>query len=159
MFVFESLLLLFAANGAPIILCKMLGKRFDWPVDFGLLWPDSKPIFGPSKTWRGIACAILVSATTAYFLGLGAFSGLVVGLLAMLGDLISSFAKRRLGIPSSGMALGLDQIPEALLPLLWLKGDLGISYRMVILLVAVFLVLELGISRVLFWLHIRKQPY
>lgn len=159
MFAYQILLLLFMANGAPIILCRLLGGRFDWPVDFGLVWYDGHPILGPSKTWRGIAGAVLFSAATTYGLGLGAYLGWVAGLLAMLGDLASSFIKRRLGIASSGMALGLDQIPEALLPLLWLKSQLGFSYSMVFWLSCAFLVLELGISRILFWLHIRKQPY
>jgi hypothetical protein len=155
----KILLLLFAANGAPIILHKLLDKRFDGPVDFGLLWRDGSPLLGPSKTWRGIAGALLAGAAASFVLGLGIGTGLAVGALSMAGDLFSSFLKRRLGVPPSGMALGLDQIPEALFPLLWLQAELHLAPFNVIWLAAVFLVLELAISRVLFRLNIRKQPY
>lgn len=156
---FKILLLLSVANGAPIILHKLLDRRFDWPVDFGWVWLGRQPVLGPSKTWRGIAGALLASTAAAYLLGMGTLIGLVVGSLAMAGDLFSSFVKRRLGIPSSGMALGLDQIPEALFPLLWLKAGLHLSYFHVLWLTAAFFVMELAISRVLYRLNIRKQPY
>jgi CDP-2,3-bis-(O-geranylgeranyl)-sn-glycerol synthase len=159
MLTIKILLLLFAANGAPIILRKLLDKRYDGPVDFGLVWRDGQPLLGPSKTWRGIAGALLAGAAASFVLGLGIRTGLAVGALAMAGDLFSSFLKRRLGVPPSGMALGLDQIPEALFPLLWLDAELHLGRFNVVWLSAVFLVLELAISRVLYWLNIRKQPY
>jgi hypothetical protein len=155
----KILLLLFACNGAPIILHKLLDQRFDVPVDFGQVWRDGKPLLGPSKTWRGIAGALLAGAAASFLLGLGTYTGLAVGALSMAGDLFSSFLKRRLGVPPSGMALGLDQIPEAIFPLLWLKAELYLGHLHVIGLAAVFLVLELAISRVLYWLNIRRQPY
>ncbi len=155
----KILLVLFIANGAPIILRTLLDKRFDWPVDGGGVWPDGKPLLGPSKTWRGIAGALLASTAAAWVLGLGVRAGLAIGALAMLGDLFSSLLKRRFGVPPSGMALGLDQIPEALFPLLWLKAELHLGLGDVLRLAAAFFVLELAISRVLYWLDIRKQPY
>ena len=54
-----------------------------------------------------------------------ALSGLAVG--AMAGDLVSSFMKRRLRLKSEAQAVGLDQIPEVLLPLLLRKSRLGLS--------------------------------
>lgn len=100
-----------------------------------------------------------MGALAAWGLGFGAGVGLGVAAFAMLGDLLSSFLKRRFGVPSSGMALGLDQVPESLFPLLWLKGLWHMGYGDVLGLVAAFLVLELAVSRVLYWLHIRSQPY
>jgi hypothetical protein len=41
-----------------------------------------------------------------------------VAFMAMLGDLFSGFVKRRLGMGPSDKALGLDYVPESLLPLL-----------------------------------------
>lgn len=77
----------------------------------------------------------------------------------MLGDLFSSFIKRRLGVPASGMALGLDQIPESLFPLLAVRVELSLEFIQVAGLVAGFVVLELLVSRILFQLRIREQPY
>jgi CDP-2,3-bis-(O-geranylgeranyl)-sn-glycerol synthase len=155
----KILLLLCAVNGAPILLQKWLDRRGNWPVDGGRLWADGRPWLGPSKTWRGVAGALLLGGLTAAALGMGAGTGLVAGGLAMLGDLLSSFVKRRLGIASSGMALGLDQIPESLLPLLWLQGQGLVGEGELFGLVAAFLLLELLLSRLLYWLHIRRQPY
>ena len=83
----------------------------------------------------------------------------MVGALAMTGDIISSFIKRRMGKAVSSQAPGLDQVPEALLPLAVCAGPLGLQWYEVLILVGVFWVLELLLSRVLYALHIRKQPY
>lgn len=155
----KILLLLFAANGAPILLRKLLGNRCAWPVDAGWALPDSGRFLGESKTWRGIAGALLAGAVAGWALGFGAGAGLAVGAMAMAGDLCSSFTKRRLGIPASGMALGLDQIPESLFPLLWMRAEWNLGLAQVFGLAAAFWVLELAVSRVLWRLHIRKQPY
>lgn len=77
----------------------------------------------------------------------------------MMGDMTSSFIKRRFGLVSSSMALGLDQIPESLFPLLDCKDLLGISVAQIAVVVVVFLLIDLILSRLLFWLHIRKTPY
>ena len=45
----------------------------------------------------------------------------------MTGDLFSSFIKRRFGSAPSSQALGLDQIPESLLPLVACSFILPIS--------------------------------
>jgi CDP-2,3-bis-(O-geranylgeranyl)-sn-glycerol synthase len=56
-------------------------------------------------------------------------------------------------------ALGLDQLPESLLPLLAVAGPLAISATEIMATVVTFFVLELLISRVLFRLRLRKHPY
>ncbi len=159
MLALKILLLLTAANGAPILLCKWLDERWRFAVDGGLLFLDGRPLLGPSKTWRGIASALSATALAGWAFGLGWWTGLAVGALAMLGDLFSSFLKRRLGIPISGMALGLDQLPESMFPLLWLRTEWNLSLAYVLWLAAAFLALELAISQVLYRLRIRRQPY
>ena len=77
----------------------------------------------------------------------------------MIGDLLSSFVKRRLDIAPSGMALGLDQIPEVVIPLLLVQRQVGLGPADIITVTLWFIVIELLLSRVLFRLHIRKRPY
>src|SRR5690606_30812914 len=113
----KLLCLLGAANGAPVVAAKLLGARFGRPLDGGWRFVDGRPLFGPSKTWRGLVVAVAGGAVVAVPLGWSWQLGAGVALAAMAGDLISSFIKRRLGLPSSSMCLGLDQVPEALLPL------------------------------------------
>ena len=156
---FKILLLLCVANGAPILLENLLGKRYAGPVDGGLLLSDGRPLLGASKTWRGLAGSLVLTPVSALLLGSSFSVGLLFGAGAMFGDLLSSFVKRRLGIPASGMALGLDQIPESLFPLLLLTKEWDLLAEDILGLVATFLILELILSRILFQLHLRKQPY
>jgi CDP-2,3-bis-(O-geranylgeranyl)-sn-glycerol synthase len=77
----------------------------------------------------------------------------------MVGDLGSSFIKRRMGLPSSGRALILDQVPEALLPALVCKSLLALTIVDIALIVVLFTIGEVLLSRVLFALHMRDQPH
>ncbi len=155
----QLLLLLLIANGAPIIARHLLGRRWDRALDGGRLFCDGRPWLGPSKTFRGILVAFLATSLAAVLVALPATIGVQVAAGAMLGDLVSSFTKRRLGIASSDMALGLDQIPEALLPALMVRGQLGITLGSAVGLVAAFVVLELVLSRILYALNIRRRPF
>jgi len=155
----KILLLLITANGAPIILKKLLGNRWAWPVDGGLAVFDGQPLFGASKTWRGVVGSILFTGLAAKSLGFSLALGAVVAVGAMLGDLCSSFIKRRLGIRVSGMAPGLDQIPESLFPLLLLRDEWELTLGEMLELVTAFLVLSYAVSQVLYRLRIRMQPY
>jgi CDP-2,3-bis-(O-geranylgeranyl)-sn-glycerol synthase len=127
--ILEMLILLMLANGTPVIAKKILDNRFSCPMDAGVRFVDGNRLFGPSKTIRGIVLAVLVTAAGATLMGLDWMLGALVGGTAMLGDLFSSFIKRRLGMTSSSEAPGLDQIPEALFPLIacrsWLALGLG----------------------------------
>ncbi len=155
----KLLFLLLVANGTPVIVSYLFPRRMDYPLDACLTAFDGRPLLGPSKTVRGVLSAVAVTGLAAPVLGLTWQSGALFGGLAMCGDLVSSFIKRRLGMPSSSMALGLDQIPEALIPLWVFKQDFGLSWAGVAYMVAAFFVLELVLSRILFKLNVRKQPY
>lgn len=155
---FKLLCLLVVANGAPIIASNVFGTRFALPVDLNARLWDSRSFFGPSKTYRGLAAAAVASAAAAALLGSGAAFGALFGLGAMGGDLLSSFIKRRLGVPPSDSALILDQVPEAAAPLLVLWPWLGIGVLDGVIVVAGFFVVEVLLSRVLYRMHIRNRP-
>jgi CDP-2,3-bis-(O-geranylgeranyl)-sn-glycerol synthase len=77
----------------------------------------------------------------------------------MTGDCLSSFIKRRLGYDSGAMALGLDQIPESLFPLLGVWGSLSLSATGMMATVGAFMAFDLIFSPFLYKLGIREQPY
>lgn len=154
-----SLLLLLVVNGAPILARGVLGARLALPLDGNRLAPDGRPWLGRSKTVRGMLAGTGAGLVFAPLLGYGALLGAAFGLLAMVGDVLSSLVKRRLGIAPSGMALGLDQIPEALLPLAVLRAAFGLSWTAIALEVLAFLVLELVLSQILYRLNLRNRPY
>lgn len=136
------LLLLTVANNAPIAAKRVLGARWTAALDGGLMLPDGRPLLGPSKTWRGLVAAILLTAIAAPLLGFSVATGAATGGLAMAGDALASFTKRRLGIPSSGRSFGLDQVPESLLPLAFLHEVLPLSWPVVAGVSLAFLLLE-----------------
>ncbi len=155
----KLLLLLVIVNGAPICARFIFGNRSNFPVDFGIRLPDTYPLFGESKTWRGVITAIMAGMIMAPLLGFSLEVGFIVGSVSMLGDLFSSFLKRRLGMVPSSMALGLDQIPESLFPLLAVSQKLHLSWLQILSLVLLFFIIELSLSRLLYRLKIRKRPY
>ncbi|MCI4362289.1 MAG: CDP-archaeol synthase [Thermoplasmata archaeon] len=109
------------------------------PMDFGRVWPwDGRRVLGPSKTWSGFwfgtlfampfglleAYLILIAppdlAIVPQF-GASVLTAVPVVFLlsagALTGDAFGSFLKRRLGRPSGGRAILLDQLPFVLVPI------------------------------------------
>lgn len=154
-----ALLLVLAANGAPILATRLLGTRFALPLDGGLRLADGEYLLGPHKTLRGLLAAIAASTILARLLGLPAGLGGAVGLAAMMGDAATSFLKRRRRLGSGDRAGVLDQLPETLLPLLVLhlagRLDLpGLAAALLFVLATAVL-----LSRILHGLGIRERPY
>lgn len=157
--VFQLLVLIAAANGAPVVARKIFGGRFARPVDGGAAFADGRPVFGASKTVRGLVAALLAATVAAPLIGLPLAIGIVAGAGAMTGDLVSSFVKRRLGRPSSSRATGLDQIPESLIPLFLCGVPLGLSIADVAAGVIVFTAGEMILSPLLYRIGLRRRPY
>ena len=152
-------LLVLLANGTPIVARKIFGPRFARPLDGGIIFFDGRPFFGASKTMRGIVVSILITTAIAPFIGLDLTIGVIVASSAMAGDLFSSFVKRRLNFPPSSQALGLDQVPESLFPMLACRDALSLTIADIALGVGIFFIGELILSRLLFRAHLRDEPY
>jgi len=155
----ELLLLLIAANGAPILADNLLGPHWAWPLDGGKVLFDGRRLLGRSATLRGVVAAVVATTAVAWVLGQSAGMGALIGLFAMLGDAASSFVKRRIGLEPGDKAPGLDQIPESLLPLLVAARPYGLAWVDLVLLVLAFTLFDIVVSRLLYRLHIRKRPY
>jgi len=67
-----------------MVLSTLLGHR-GYPVDGGLILRDGRGLFGPSKTWRGVAVSVIATALMASLMGLGVVFGGVFAAFAMLG--------------------------------------------------------------------------
>ena len=155
----QLLVLLVVANGAAVGAKKFLGTVSARPLDGGAVFVDGQPIFGPSKTIRGIVASVLATSLGAALMGLGWQVGALIATFAMAGDLFSSFVKRRLHLASSTMAIGLDHIPESLFPLLASRLLLPVSILEIVAGVTIFVVVALIISPLLFKLNIRDEPF
>ena len=157
--ILQLLILLAVANGTPVVAKKVLGDAFARPLDGGAVFLDGRPLLGPSKTIRGIVLSLLATPLAALLMGLQWELGAVVAAGAIVGDLFSSFVKRRLGLPPSSMAIGLDQIPESLFPLIAARMLIPVTLLDIVAVVTIFFVGELMLSRILFKLRLRDRPY
>ncbi len=151
--------LIAVANGAPIIAKRLFGNFLAFPIDGGRVLADGRPIFGSAKTWRGILFSVLATVIGSFLLGLEWVVGFLVAATAMAGDLFSSFLKRRLGYNSSSKAVGLDQVPEALFPLVACKMFLPVTLSEIALGTCIFVMSSMVLSRLLFNINVRDRPY
>ena len=155
----QLLILLNLANGSPIVAKRIIGNRLSVPLDCNANFLDGRAVFGASKTLRGLVVAILTTGLGALLIGLNLKTGLVVGVFAMIGDLLASFTKRRLDMPPSSKAIGLDQIPESLLPLIAASFVLPLTAIDIVVCAGIFLVGGLALSPLFYRLGLRDRPY
>jgi CDP-diglyceride synthetase len=155
----QLLVLLVVANGTAVGAKKLFGAVFARPLDGGALFLDGQPVFGPSKTTRGILVSVLATSVCAALMGLGWEIGALIATFAMIGDLLSSFLKRRLHLASSSMAIGLDHIPESLFPLVASQLLLPLSILDTVAGTTTFVLGALIVSPLLFRLNVRDEPY
>ena len=157
--ILQLLVLLLVANGTPVIARRILSHRLAYPLDGGIGFLDGQPLFGASKTLRGVLSSIVATSAFAPIVGLNWKAGAIIGSTAMAGDLLSSFVKRRLRLPPSSRATGLDQVPESLLPFLACRSMLALTAADIVAGVTIFFVGEIVLSRLLYKLGIRRHPY
>ncbi len=159
MSILDVVFLLLVANGTPILADCLLRKKLSIALDAGKLFTDGQPIFGKSKTVRGIAASIVVTTGAALVIGQSPAIGLLLGAVAMTGDLAASFLKRRLRLAPTSRSFGLDYVPEALLPALVLAVISDLATTDVVTITPIFVLLAAIISPLLHTVGIRKQPY
>jgi len=104
------------ANAFPVIFLGSGLIKVRTPIDLNIVLPDGKRLLGPNKTVEGFLVGVLGGVLVGfcyYFLGysyLTIMYGLISGLGAMIGDIVNSFIKRRLNIPSGEPLVPLDQL-------------------------------------------------
>ena len=128
----------YVANMSPVIVAKLI-PHWKAPIDGGRLGKDGKPILGPGKTWRGLAGGTVLGAVTAVVVALvvpgagepGFFAGwdyghkgisgasplwavalfgAAVGSMALVGDAVKSYFKRRTGRDRGRPWVPFDQL-------------------------------------------------
>jgi len=102
----------YIANGAPVISSKIFIRRH--PIDMGKVFIDHKRIFGDGKTYEGFMIGLITGTLTGLFLETFSYhtveGAFILSLGTLLGDLIGSFIKRRIGIKRGQKAPFLDQL-------------------------------------------------
>ena len=147
------------ANGAPVV---MHGPP---PIDFGRRFVDGKRVFGDGKTWGGLlgglTAGTLISSLEAAFVGpmiipYGALSSLG----ALVGDLVGSFVKRRIGLERGAQAPVLDQLGFYVFALLFLYAK-GVRFPLLdeLLWAAVIYGLHRGTNWAAYRLGLKSVPW
>ena len=147
--IYQLILWLIIANATPLLIARILGSYLARPLDAGRLLADNRPLFGSHKTWRGIIVALSASMLVAPVFGHSLVTGALFGSLSMLGDLLSSFIKRRLACRPGRNCPLLDQLPESVLPLVLLQPVLGSNALETASAVVAFILIDLLGSRLL----------
>ena len=155
----QSLAVISAANSAPPLCKRLLGARLARAIDGGLIVWDGYPLLGSSKTWRGLIAAMVLSTCASILVGLQWQTGALAGACVMAGDCLSSFIKRRFGLKPSDKSLGLDQVPESLLPAVACARYLPLGTFDVAAIVLLFFIGQVLLSRLSFEIGLRDQPY
>jgi hypothetical protein len=144
---FAALLLVIAANVAPWAAGRYLPGLWRAPLDGGATLADGTRVLGDHKTWRGLIVGALACGIVAWLFQLSPLLGSAFGTLSLGADTASSFIKRRFRLPSGTEIPGLDQLPEALVPLLVLGRPLGLGLIESVTVALVFLLLDLAAIR------------
>lgn len=104
--------------------------------------PDGERLFGSHKTWRGLASGIVACTVLAIYLDLPAWLGAGFAALSLFADACSSAVKRRMRLKPGSEVLGLDQLAEALVPLLVFSNRLGLQAGEITIVTAAFVILD-----------------
>lgn len=167
----------YAANGlAPLV--KLLPRH---PIDGGRSW-RGRPIFGEGKSWEGLllgaAAGMLVAlveqaafpflpwplseeihGVALNIVPMTAGLGLLLGLGAMLGDLLASFAKRRAGLPRGAPVPLLDQDDFVVGAFAFASLLIGVELGWVILYLIITPLIHLLASHIGYRLHLKREPF
>jgi CDP-2,3-bis-(O-geranylgeranyl)-sn-glycerol synthase len=127
------------ANGTPVVIHGLP------PIDMNKKWRDGRRVFGDGKTWGGflagiVGGTIIGGIESAIIWNNILLPSFVSSLGALLGDLMASFIKRRLGLQRGAPAPLLDQLDFYVGSLVFLYVFLRISFNIYAILLFALLI-------------------
>ena len=148
------------ANATPVVLGGGL------PLDGWRRLGDGRRIFGDGKTVRGFVAGLVVGTIIGALQGVakGSFShylslGFLLALGALLGDLMGSFTKRRLGIERGGALPGLDQLGFVVIALLLASPVEVPSWQVIAAILLITPALHLATNFIGYKMGLKSRPY
>jgi len=128
------------------------------PLDRGLSWRDGRPLLGGHKTLRGCVVGILAGALVGSLQG-RFLAGLAQGVGAIVGDLISSFFKRRLGIPPGDSFPLLDQLDFIVVAVLLSQPFVSASLEKIAVIMVVTVPIHYAMNYVSWLTKMKEHPW
>jgi len=170
---FYFMLPVYFANMAPVIVKKL--NIFNLPIDFNKKI-YGKPIFGRKKTFRGLVFGVLFAVIIAYIQYIFSINkifadllivdytewlliGLLMGFGAIFGDLVESFAKRRLNYSPGKPFVPFDQIDFIIGALIFIYPMVSLSTNKIIIILLLSFVLHIIVNHSAYYLKIRKEKW
>lgn len=181
----------YVANMSPVFTAKLI-PWWSAPIDGGRTHRDGRRVLGDGKTWRGLAGGGLFGGATALVLahtaagpfahadfglsdgtppGLVFLFGFLVGSLALVGDAVESYFKRRSGRERGAPWIPFDQLDFVVFglvgfalgtPLLaggWAVEVLWGDPVALATIVLGTILLHLAVNRVGYWLRLKEVPW
>ncbi|MBD3205691.1 CDP-2,3-bis-(O-geranylgeranyl)-sn-glycerol synthase [Candidatus Bathyarchaeota archaeon] len=140
------------ANASPVI----FGGGA--PLDGGVNWLDGKPFLGGHKTTKGTIFGIVIGTIVGLAQG-NLLGGALQSVGAMLGDIITSFLKRRINIePGESFPLA-DQLDFILFAVILSYPIQYQSWETTILIIIVTLPLHYLTNVIAYFLGLKKHPW
>lgn len=152
MIAFKILVILIVANAAPLLSAEFCPKGRRRPLDNGRKLADGNPMLGENKTLWGLLSGIGAGGILSLIFGLPLVIGFLIPGVSLLGDLLTSFIKRRFGLAEGETAYLLDHLLEGALPLLLCKGLFSISWSLSFTILMLFIGCGLLGSMVAKWI-------
>ena len=170
---FYLMLPAYFANMAPVIVNKINFLVF--PIDFNKRI-NRKPILGKNKTFRGLVFGIIFALIIAYFqfllYDIESFKnisflnyqnwilfGFLMGFGALIGDLIKSFFKRRLGINPGKKFIPFDQTDFVVGAMIFIMPIFGVTFKIFAAALLLSFALHIIVNHIAFWLKIRNEKW
>ena len=155
-------------NATPVFANKIpLINRWLTPMDFGKSW-RGKRLLGNNKTWRGLVFGALVAGLSGVVIAkldtntvvnIAQFCvGTLLGIGALLGDAIESFAKRMANIKPGEMWFPFDQLDYIFGGLIFIYPFVHIPWWAIITIIVFFFGLHLVSTYIGYLLGIRDRP-
>lgn len=159
----------YVANATPVVFVRIIGRAT--PIDRGASAWDGRRILGDGKTFEGLLSALVFGTIVGVVMYLAGNPGglrspleaLTLSAGAMVGDMLGSFTKRRIGVERGGSAPLLDQLGFLLMALLIASALHGapewFSPEIFLALLALTVGLHLGTNALAYLLGFKDRPY
>jgi len=158
----------YAANGAPVLFVRFVKNPH--PLDCGASFIDGRRILGDGKTLEGLVSGLIAGVLAGLLLSSlqislyrGPLEFILLSVGAMLGDMLGSFSKRRVGIPRGGAAPILDQLGFLILSLITAWSVMGppgwVDYSSIIFLLILTFLLHLGTNAAAYLIGLKDKWY
>ena len=170
---FYLMLPAYFANMAPVMVKKI--NLFAFPIDFNKQI-NNTPVLGKNKTFRGLVFGVIFAIIVAYlqsllynagfFRNISFFNyqnwllfGFLMGSGALMGDLVKSFLKRRLGIKPGAKFVPFDQTDFVVGALIFIMPIFDLALKIFVTSLVLSFVLHIITNHLAFYMKIRNEKW